>query len=81
MQRYQIIRLPWTNCIPVLTNIKIYAIIKSDIRLSDILKVGNEMIREEVRVYVNQYCKLRDIQYAAYELYARKHKANGKRNH
>ena len=78
MQRYQIIRLPWTNCIPVLTNIKIYAIIKSDIRLSDILKVGNEMIREEVRAYVNQYCKLRDIQYAAYELYARKHNLTAK---
>lgn len=31
------------------------------------------MKREEVREYVNQYCRLRDIQYAAYELYARKH--------
>ena len=31
------------------------------------------MEREEVRAYVNQYCKLRDIQFAAYELYARKH--------
>lgn len=31
------------------------------------------MEREEVRSYVNQYCKLRDIQFAAYELYARKH--------
>ncbi len=78
MQRYQIMRLPWPHCIPVLTNIKIYAIIKSDIRLSDILKVGNEMIREEVRAYVNQYCKLRDIQYAAYELYARKHNLTAK---
>lgn len=31
------------------------------------------MKREEVREYVNEYCKLRDIQFAAYELYARKH--------
>ncbi len=31
------------------------------------------MEREEVRAYVNQYCHLRDIQYAAYELYARKY--------
>lgn len=31
------------------------------------------MDREEVRAYVNQYCRLRDVQYAAYELYARKH--------
>ena len=31
------------------------------------------MEREEVRSYVNQYCHLRDVQYAAYELYARKH--------
>lgn len=31
------------------------------------------MEREEVRAYVNQYCHLRDVQYAAYELYARKH--------
>lgn len=31
------------------------------------------MEREEVRTYVNAYCKLRDVQYAAYELYARKH--------
>ena len=28
---------------------------------------------EEVRTYVNKYCKLRDIQFAAYEMYARKH--------
>ena len=28
---------------------------------------------EKVRGYVNQYCKLRDVQYAAYEMYARKH--------
>ena len=31
------------------------------------------MDREKVRAYVNQYCRLRDVQYAAYELYARKH--------
>lgn len=31
------------------------------------------MDREEVRSYVNQYCHLRDVQTAAYELYARKH--------
>ena len=31
------------------------------------------MEREEVRAHVNQYCHLRDVQYAAYELYARKH--------
>lgn len=30
------------------------------------------MEREEVRALVNQYCHLRDVQYAAYELYARK---------
>lgn len=36
------------------------------------------MDREEVRAYVNQYCKLRDIQYAAYELYARKHNLTAK---
>lgn len=28
---------------------------------------------EEVRAYVNQYCLLRDVQFAAYELYARKY--------
>lgn len=33
---------------------------------------------EEVRVHVNQYCKLRDIQYAAYETYARKHSLTAK---
>lgn len=27
---------------------------------------------EEVRAYVNQYCHLRDVQYAAYEMYARR---------
>ena len=31
------------------------------------------MEREEVRRYVNEYCHLRDVQTAAYELYARKH--------
>ncbi len=36
------------------------------------------MKREEVRTYVNQYCKLRDIQFAAYELYARKHALTAK---
>lgn len=36
------------------------------------------MNREEVRAYVNEYCKLRDIQYAAYELYARKHSLTSK---
>ena len=30
------------------------------------------MEREEVRSLVNQYCRLRDMQFAAYELYARK---------
>ncbi len=36
------------------------------------------MDREEVRVYVNQYCILRDLQYAAYELHARKHNLTAK---
>lgn len=31
------------------------------------------MEREKVRAYVNAYCKLRDVQYAAYEFYARRH--------
>ncbi len=31
------------------------------------------MEHEEVRAYVNQYCLLRDVQFAAYELYARKY--------
>lgn len=31
------------------------------------------MNREEVRIFVNQYGLLRDVQYAAYEQYARKH--------
>lgn len=30
------------------------------------------MKREEVRGFVNQYCLLRDMQFAAYELYARR---------
>lgn len=36
------------------------------------------MEREEVRAYVNQYCHLRDVQFAAYELYARKHSLTAK---
>lgn len=36
------------------------------------------MNREEVRAYVNQYCLLRDMQYAAYELHARKHNLTSK---
>mgnify|MGYP000767217121 FL=1 len=36
------------------------------------------MDREEVRSYVNQYCKLRDVQFAAYELYARKYNLTAK---
>lgn len=36
------------------------------------------MNREEVRAYVNQYCKLRDAQFAAYELHARKHNLTAK---
>lgn len=32
------------------------------------------MHREEIRAYVNQYCRLRDIQYAVYDRYARKHR-------
>ena len=31
------------------------------------------MNREQVREYVNKYCALRDVQFAAYELYARRH--------
>lgn len=31
------------------------------------------MERQKIIAYVNQYCKLRDVQYAAYEMYARKH--------
>lgn len=33
---------------------------------------------EETRAYVNQYGKLRDIQFAAYELYARTHNLTAK---
>lgn len=36
------------------------------------------MERENVRAYVNEYCKLRDIQFAAYELYARKYNLTAK---
>lgn len=36
------------------------------------------MNREEVRNYVNQYCHLRDVQFAAYELYARKYNLTAK---
>ena len=36
------------------------------------------MQREKVREYVNQYCKLRDIQFAAYEMYARKYHLTAK---
>ena len=36
------------------------------------------MNRENIRGYVNQYCKLRDIQFSAYELYARKHNLTAK---
>lgn len=31
------------------------------------------MEREKLNAYVNDYCKLRDVQFAAYEFYARKH--------
>lgn len=31
------------------------------------------MEREEVRALVNQYCHLRDVQYGAYTVYARRH--------
>lgn len=36
------------------------------------------MVREEVRNYVNQYCHLRDVQFAAYEWYARKYNLTAK---
>ena len=36
------------------------------------------MDREKVRVYANQYGELRDIQFSAYELYARKHNLTAK---
>lgn len=31
------------------------------------------MEREQIRTYVNEYCKLRDAQFAVYELYSRRH--------
>ena len=36
------------------------------------------MDREEVRAYVNAYCKLRDVQFAAYEMYARRFRLTAK---
>ncbi len=36
------------------------------------------MDREEVRSHVNQYGRLRDVQFAAYEVYARKHNLTAK---
>ena len=36
------------------------------------------MEHEEVRAFVNQYCLLRDVQFAAYELYARKYSLTAK---
>lgn len=36
------------------------------------------MENERVREYVNQFCKLRDVQYAAYEMYARRHRLTAK---
>ena len=36
------------------------------------------MDREEVRAYVNAYCKLRDVQFAVYEMYARRHQLTAK---
>ncbi len=36
------------------------------------------MNRVEVRTFVNEYCKLRDVQFAAYEMYARKHHLSAK---
>ncbi len=36
------------------------------------------MEREKVRAYDNAYCKLRDIQFAAYEFYARRHALTAK---
>ena len=36
------------------------------------------MNRENVRTHVNQYCALRDMQFAAYELYARKYNLTAK---
>lgn len=36
------------------------------------------MKREEVRKNVNKYCRFRDIQFAAYEMHARKHNLTAK---
>lgn len=36
------------------------------------------MNQDQVRSYVNQYCHLRDLQFAAYELYARRHNLTAK---
>ena len=36
------------------------------------------MEREEVQIYDNAYCKLRDMQFAAYEFYARQHALTAK---
>ena len=36
------------------------------------------MDREDVRAYVNAYCKLRDVQFAAYEMYARRFRLTAK---
>lgn len=36
------------------------------------------MNREKVRKYVNKYCLLRDVQFAGYELYARKYNLTAK---
>ena len=36
------------------------------------------MNQDHVRTYVNQYCRLRDVQFAAYELYARRHNLTAK---
>lgn len=42
------------------------------------MKREGRMNREEVNTYVNQYCRLRDVQFAAYELYARRHNLTAK---
>ncbi len=36
------------------------------------------MNKEELKEYVNKYCGLRDVQFAAYELYARKYNLTAK---
>lgn len=36
------------------------------------------MDRQDVRANVNQYCKLRDVQFAAYEMYARRYNLTAK---